>query len=205
MSVAPTGVRFSREFTLGLISVGLMGAIFLGGCGGKSSPKGPASKNDSPTIGEQTIRAGSGSSVEYTSGANRKPYLEISWQTATLKGSDANNAVGVLTEVQGKLFRNGVAVATFSADTGTLDRVQRKISLNGTVKLVSKGVRGNPSLSCDSIEYTEGIDEIRAVGNVTITGDAFSLGPSPALYTNLEFSQFATPELFKPGGAQSQR
>lgn len=109
---------------------------------------------------------------------------------------EVGKQVGVsqLKTVEGEIYKAGKLESKFRADRGTVDQVKRLIDAKGNV--VVKDSDGSVALRADAIHYKDGSGRIEAKGRVTVSSEAWRIGPFADLYATPDLQRVATPDRF---------
>jgi hypothetical protein len=174
----------------------------LAGCkkGNFSNPTTGTGSSSPPIVGDITSDS-PGSSTEYVEGPPRRIAYEVNWTSANARASDAEHFDLTLKGVTGKFFKDGRAVAAFSAESGTAVHATGLLTLQGTVRLRSidpKSPIHGAVMSCDTVTYRTAEEIIKAHGNVSIESSAIHGSGINDLWCSNDLSQIATPDLYVP-------
>jgi hypothetical protein len=137
----------------------------------------------------------------YTSGSSRTLAYDIQWQSGIAKASDSEHYDFDLKGVTGSLYRDGKKVADYAADAGTAVKATGLLTLSGNVEVTSADQKSKTlgtSVKCDQMLYNTSDTILKASGNVTILGKAFTLGPFRDIWCSNDLTEVTTPDQFVP-------
>lgn len=172
---------------LGLVALLALGA----GCAkapsaGKAGDQANPGTSKAPTeTAPKAINLGPGDTTAYTTDAPRRPLWVLRWESARLTGVDQKQVIGEVTPATGEILRENEPSIPFSADRGRGDQVQKKLDLDGNVKLSSQSPK--VTLFCQSLRYDASAKIVIAQGNVRVESVSGTLSTDQELW--------ATPDL----------
>jgi len=143
---------------------------------------------------------------------------DVHWKTSHMTYYEATkNYYGEMEGVTGTFYEDDVPSATFSADNGTVDKVNDVLDLDGHVHVV--GIKKPGTMTCDHLTWypeeearqmvsllglTDHSGMVQGKGNVTVTllpekpdskVKGAVIGPSDELWSSGDFQTVATPDL----------
>lgn len=107
---------------------------------------------------------------------------------------DTGTNQGFLEDVTGTLYTDGKPVSTFKATSAKADTSAHVLKLTGGTEV--KSLEYDAVLHADQIEWLDARGLISATGNVTLTSDTWTFGPSAAVYTRPDLTKFGSPDKF---------
>lgn len=109
---------------------------------------------------------------------------------------EVGEAVGrsALQQVDGEIYEAGKLKSRFRAERGTVDQAKRLINADGNV--VVRDPNNGIALRADSIRYLDGSGRIEAKGRVTVSSEAWKIGPFVDLWSTPDLQRVATPDRF---------
>lgn len=111
--------------------------------------------------------------------------------------TSAEPILGTMHGVSGEIAQEGKPARTFIADTAVGDKEKNVLTLMGNVSVYAPEDSGN--VRCDKLVYDANAGVFLANGNVSLKNKDYSLGGFPALNATSDFSEIATPDLFRGG------
>ena len=177
--------------TLSLVAFLVTALVVGAGCakGPSTNKSGEPAKTGAekkPTdASPQAINLGPGDTTAYTIDSPRRPLWTLRWESARLTGVAQKQVIGEVTPASGEILRVNEPSIPFSADRGRGDQVQKKLDLDGNVKLSSQSPK--VTLFCQSLRYDASAKIVIAKGNVRVESVSGTLSTDQELW--------ATPDL----------
>jgi lipopolysaccharide export system protein LptA len=146
---------------------------------------------------------------EYTrkaSAASKERRWTVRWKSSELHYEEGR-AYGTMRDVTGTIFEDDQPVSDFSGDSAVSRRDSSVLSLEGNVKVLSRGLEVKPgpknvlsatkaTLTCDVLEWHGDQKLIIAKGNVRVDSMGYEFGTAPVLLSSADLSEVATPKMY---------
>lgn len=169
--------------------------LLLVGCG-VPKPKKVSESNDpkspDPVHLERSVQSGE---IEITA---RNDANETSWvahaKESELKLYSDSNIAGSLKTVDGAFYNDGEKAGTFVADTAIADRSDQKLVLDKGIKVLSTDRK--MTLEAHRVEWMADRKLLQCIGNVIVSGETGTYGPSNLLWASPSLQMVGTPDRF---------
>lgn len=148
----------------------------------------------------RSIRSAGGSLDGFSDDGKRTKVWSMSWGSATLEYTTDQQFGGVMQDVKGTLFQNGVEASTFMAAEARADKGTSILRLLGGVVVTAvrkvEGV-GPGTLRCGEMTYDGVKGVIDAKGGIQVKDGNFFVRGTQHVMANAKLTQFATPDMFE--------
>jgi lipopolysaccharide assembly outer membrane protein LptD (OstA) len=122
------------------------------------------------------------------------PKWSVRWQRLDVNATGMNISSGKMYGVTGLTFSNLKPELRFSADSGTGDKQDRVLDLQGNVKVTS--IAKAETMLADEVLYDAGTHVLTAKGNVRFEGSVGTVGTFSELLASSDFKRIGTPGAF---------